>query len=258
MERAIVTGSNGQLGRTLQEFVLDGKNVVFDFFDHENLDITDKQSLDRIFKERKYNYCINCAGYTNVEQAEKTPEKAYKVNAEGVKNLAMACMKHKTILVHISTDYVFDGEKKGAYTIHDKTNPINEYGKSKLKGEEHIRALLPEHYIIRTSWLYSKKHGHNFCRTILKKAMAGEELRVTDLQIGCPTDTMNLSKFILEGMVFGKKPFGTYHFCDGEAMSWHGFAKKILRDHGLEETVELILDRNYRTFAKRPKNSVLA
>lgn len=258
MKRVFVTGSDGQLGRTLQELLPDQQNIVFDFFNRENLDITDKASIDQVFEKGRYHYCINCAGYTNVEQAEKTPKIAYKVNAEGVKNVALACMKYKTTLIHISTDYVFDGEKKGSYTTEDVTNPINEYGKSKLKGEEYIRQLLPNHYIIRTSWLYSKKYGHNFYRTILKKAMAGEELHITDSQTGCPTNTMNLSKYILEEIILGNKPYGTYHFCDGEPMTWYGFAKKILKDHGLEETVKLVLDRNYRTFAKRPKNSVLA
>src|SRR5690606_7463550 len=119
-------------------------------------------------------------------------ELAFKVNAEGTRNLALACKKHGTTLIHISTDYVFDGEKNMPYTIQDQPNPINEYGKSKLKGEEFIRELLPEHYILRTSWLYSKKYGHNLYRTVLDKAKAGQELRITDQQLGCPTNTDTL------------------------------------------------------------------
>ena len=160
-------------------------------------------------------------------------------------------------MIHISTDYVFDGKKDGGYTVEDKTNPINVYGKSKLAGEKFIQQIQPNHYIIRTSWLYSKKYGHNFYRTILRKALAGEDLYVTDAQKGCPTNTESLAKFILNEIVLGEKPFGMYHFTDGNPMTWHDFAKQILKENGLTEKVDLVLDSNYRTLEKRPKNSVL-
>src|SRR5690606_31594138 len=156
----------------------------------------------------------NCAAYTNVEEAEQNPELAFKVNADGTRNLALACKEHGTTLIHISTDYVFDGKKDTPYTINDKPNPINEYGKSKLKGEEHIRQILYNHFILRTTWLYSKKYGHNFYRTILKKAIEGQELRITDQQLGCPTNTETLARFILDEIIMGKKPFGTHHITD--------------------------------------------
>ncbi len=257
MKKVLVTGSKGQLGQTLQEYALKATDIVFSFKGMDELDITDLNRVNLELDSDQYDFCINCAAFTDVEQAEKTPEKAYEVNAEGTKNLALACKQNKTILIQISTDYVFDGEKDGAYTSDDTPNPINKYGKSKLKGEEYIRALLPEHYIIRTSWLYSKKYGQNFYRTILEKAKMGEELRVTDVQIGTPTDTKNLSRFLLNDIVQGSKPFGTYHYSDGEAMSWYDFAKKILEENGLTTSAKLILDRNYHTFAARPKNSVL-
>ncbi|MBO0320991.1 dTDP-4-dehydrorhamnose reductase [Muricauda sp. CAU 1633] len=256
-KRILVTGSSGQLGQTIQEYAYNRSDFFFDFKSSNELDITERKELYDVFQDGNYDFCINCAAYTNVERAEKQPETAFKVNAEGVKNLAELCNEHKTTLVHISTDYVFDGEKETPYTVDDLANPINEYGKSKLSGEKFVQEIIPNHYIIRTSWLYSKKYGHNFYRTILKKALAGESLHITDAQKGRPTNTEGLTKFILEEIILNKKSFGTYHFVDGGAMTWYEFAKQILEDNGLTGKVNLVLDRNYRTFAKRPKNSVL-
>ena len=258
MKEVLVTGSNGQLGQTLQEYALKAADIAFSFRGLNELDITDGNSVNRELESGHYDFCINCAAFTNVELAEKTPERAFEVNAEGAKNLAMSCKQHKTTLIHISTDYVFDGDKNGAYTVQDSPNPINEYGKSKLKGEDYIRELIPEHFIVRTSWLYSKKYGHNFYRTVVEKAKMGQELHVTDAQIGTPTQTTNLSRFLANEIILGSKPFGTYHFSDGETMSWYDFAQKILKENGLTGSAELILDRNYHTFAPRPKNSVLS
>ncbi|AEM70396.1 dTDP-4-dehydrorhamnose reductase [Allomuricauda ruestringensis DSM 13258] len=258
MVRILVTGSRGQLGLTLQEQSHDFPEVFFDFKASAALDITQPAQLVDAFQKRQYDFCINCAAYTHVEDAEKHPEKAFSVNAEGVKNLAEVCRDHTTTLIHISTDYVFDGEKEDPYTVNDKTNPINEYGRSKLRGERFIQEILPNHYIIRSSWLYSKKFGHNFYRTILKKALAGEDLYITNAQKGCPTDTETLAEFILNEIVLKKKPFGIYHFTDGKPMTWYEFAKQILEENGLTGKVNLVLDTNYRTFAKRPKNSVLS
>jgi len=257
MNKILVTGSSGQLGLTLQELASTIENTTFEFKTSSELDITNQNLVNELFKNNHFDYCINCAAYTNVEQAEKTPEPAFKVNAEGVKNLAMACKSYGTKLIHISTDYVFDGEKESSYTNRDKTNPINEYGKSKLKGEEYIRQILDEHYILRTSWLYSKKYGHNFYRTIVKKAQEGQELRITDQQRGCPTDTATLRKFILNEIIMGDLEFGTFHVTDKVPMTWYDFAKKILKENNLRDKAKLVLDRDYRTFAKRPKNSVI-
>ncbi len=257
MVKILVTGSGGQLGQTIKELGHEYKELVFDFKNSSELDITDKNKINKLFSEGNFDYCINCAAYTNVEQAEKTPEPAFKINSEAVKELALSCLKYKVNFIHISTDYVFDGLKEVPYTIEDETNPINEYGKSKLLGEENIREVLPNHFILRTSWLYSKKYGHNFYRTILKKAKDGAELRITDEQKGCPTDTETLAKFILGEIIQGKRKYGTYHVTDGKPMTWFDFANQILIENQLTEKTKLILDRNYRTFAKRPKNSVL-
>lgn len=256
MQSILITGSEGQLGRTLLE-LSPNYDCNFDFTTSTELDITDPYDMAAVFQRTPYDFCINCAAYTNVEQAEITPELAFKVNAEGAKNLAQACKQHRVTLIHISTDYVFDGEKPTPYTVDDVPNPINQYGMSKWKGEEYIGSITRNHFIIRTSWLYSKKYGHNFYRTVLRKAMEGLELRITDAQKGCPTNTENLARFIMEEVLTGKVPFGTHHFTDGIAMTWYDFAKQILEENGLTDKTKLILDRNYRTLAKRPQNSVL-
>tara|TARA_R110002050_G_scaffold48356_3_gene112602 strand:+ start:180642 stop:181427 length:786 start_codon:yes stop_codon:yes gene_type:complete len=257
IKKILVTGANGQLGLSLKDIALDYPNYQFHFKNSLELDITKEKQIQEFFVKNNFNYCINCAAYTNVEQAEKTPEIAFKVNAEGVKNIAKVCKKFEVLLIHISTDYIFDGEKNEPYTIHDIPNPVNEYGKSKLAGEKYIQKILTNYYIIRTSWLYSKIHGENFYKTILEKAKKGEIIKITDEQVGCPTDTKNLANFILNQLISQKIKFGIIHFSDQAAMSWYDFACQILEVNGFNHYDLLVKDRNYRSFAKRPKNSVL-
>ncbi|PCE66562.1 dTDP-4-dehydrorhamnose reductase [Sediminicola luteus] len=252
MDRILVTGAKGQLGWTIgqiSEFYTD-----FDFVlkDTKALDITQPEKVDYVLDNGHYTYCINCAAYTDVEGAEKDPKKAFAINAEGVRNLAEACKRNQTILIHVSTDYVFDGEKEEGYTVDDKTNPINEYGKSKLKGEQYIQEIWGDHYIVRTSWLYCRVYGKNFYRTIAEKAGNGEQLKVVDNQFGRPTDTFELAEHILSDIIFNKKPFGLYHFSDGDVMSWYEFAEMILKENGLKRDESLQRVKEYRTLAKRP------
>lgn len=256
MKKVLVTGANGQLGQCLQKIAPLYKNLEFAFKNSKELDITDVLSIKKTFDLVDFDYCINCAAYTDVEQAEKTPDIAFKVNAEGVKNLAFNCKKHKVYLIHISTDYVFDGEKKEPYTVVDIPNPINEYGKSKLLGEKYIQEIMDDYSIIRTSWLYSE-FGKNFYTSILNKAKAGEHLAVTDEQIGCPTNANNLAKYILTILSSNVKPNGICHFTDGEILNWFEFAEKILANNNLTKNVKLEKVKNYRTFARRPNYSVL-
>lgn len=258
-KRVLVTGANGQLGKTIEELYC--KNTLdldFVFVSKQGLDITDEAQITSFFESQNFDYCINCAAYTNVEQAEKTPEIAFKVNAEAVKYLAEECEKNNTILIHISTDYVFDGEKSSPYTVDDKPNPINEYGKSKLLGEQYIQGTLEQYFVIRTSWLYSEIYGKNFYKSILKKAKEGHDLSVTTEQMGCPTNTITLSHFIYDLIKSSNSKFGIYHFCDEEKMTWYDFARKILEENNLYNSVKLVEAKNYRTFAERPKNSVLS
>ncbi|MBU2900558.1 dTDP-4-dehydrorhamnose reductase [Maribacter dokdonensis] len=254
MKKVLVTGANGQLGQCLQKIAPSYKELNFIFKSSKELDITDILGIEEAFVKGNFNYCINCAAYTNVEQAEKTPDIAYKVNAEGVKNLANVCKSYKTTLIHISTDYVFDGEKDEPYTVKDVPNPINEYGKSKLLGEKHIQEIMDNYCIIRTSWLYNKTYGNNFYRTILKKAQKGEILHITNKEKGCPTNTVNLSKFVLDLIVKEYDEDKIHHYTDGEVMTWFSFAKRIIKERKLNS---VIIPKDYKTKVARPRNSVL-
>ena len=256
--KVLVTGANGQLGQTIEELHHNySKTLEFTFMSKLDLDISNESALLEIFDSNDYDFCINCAAYTNVEQAEKTPEIAYRINAEAVKYLAKACNKHNTILIHISTDYVFDGIKHTPYIETDKPNPINVYGKSKLQGELNIQENTNQYFIIRTSWLYSKTYGKNFYKTILSKIGKTKEVRITDEQIGCPTNCKNLAKYIYKILITQTPKFGVYHFCDNIEMTWYDFAKVILKENKVLDKVKLTIDKNYVTFAARPTYSVL-
>ena len=256
--KVLVTGAAGQLGKTIEElFCQREKNLDFLFVSKERLDISDEKAVKIFFYTHSFDYCINCAAYTNVEQAEKTPEIAYQINAEGVQYLAEACKKYNTVLIHISTDYVFDGEKESPYTVADIPNPINEYGKSKLLGEQYIQYILEKYFIIRTSWLYSKEHGNNFYKNILKLAQTEKELSITSENLGCPTDTVNLAIYIIKLITRENMNFGTLHFCDKKAMTWYDFAESILLENNMVTEINLVKVSNYSSFARRPKNSVL-
>lgn len=257
MKRILVTGAGGQLGKTLQEVSYEYPEIEFVFKSRESLDITDSEALSKAVSEQGFTHCINCAAYTNVAGAEKEVDSAFLINAFGAKNLAIACAEANTTLIHISTDYVFDGEKNEAYTPLDTPNPINEYGKSKLAGENLIKNNTKKYFIIRTSWLYSKIHGKNFYKTILTKAGQTDTLYVTNEERGCPTNTISLSKFLIEKVVLGSLAWGTYHFCDTEPMTWFEFAKKILEENNIETKLEKrVAPTNSKL--RRPKNSALS
>lgn len=252
----LVTGASGQLGMTFRKFENFYSQIEFVFKSGKELDIVDSIALKKTFKEIKPDYCINCAAYTNVEKAEEEPDKAILINSQAVLNLAIICKEFQTILIHVSTDYVFDGRKTTPYTIEDIPNPINVYGASKLHGELNIKKVLNHYFIIRTSWLYSKEFGNNFYKTIVALAKAKKELRITDAETGCPTDTANLVSFILDLIVNHNKDYGIHHFSDNVAMSWYDFAKLILNENDFQE-VKLIKTNDFKTKAKRPSYSVL-
>ncbi|MEL6917266.1 MAG: dTDP-4-dehydrorhamnose reductase [Bacteroidota bacterium] len=258
MRQVLVTGANGQLGRCMEKIAHNYSDIDFTFKDKVALDITSNESITSAFMSTKFDFCINCAAYTNVEEAEKNPKKAFEVNAEGVKKIALSCKENNVVLIHISTDYVFDGEKEGPYVVEDVPNPINEYGKSKLAGEKYVKEILENYYILRTSWLYSE-FGHNFYKTILKKAETQDIVYVTDQQMGSPTNAKHLAEHIIDTMIVPKnnRSYGIHHFTDGEAMTWYSFALKILAENRLNGTVKVVSDRNYRSFAARPRYSVL-
>ena len=195
--KVLITGAKGQLAKTIHEMYSNNNDGIdFTFVSKKELDITNSHQIKSYFNSQHFNYCINCAAFTNVEQSEKEPDMAFNINAEAVNVLAVVCKNNNVILIHISTDYVFDGEKHTAYTIDDLSKPLNVYGNSKLKGEEYIQKVMNNFFIVRTFWLYSKTHGHNFYKTILKKAMNNESIKVIDNQVSCPTNCLDLSSHL--------------------------------------------------------------
>jgi dTDP-4-dehydrorhamnose reductase len=256
--KVLVTGVKGQLGQTIQQlFGSQEGNIALTYVSKKELDITNKYQVDSFFNQHKFNYCINCAAFTNVEQAEKTPKTAFKVNAEGVKYLAKGCLKNKITLIHISTDYVFDGEKDEPYTEKDAPHPINEYGKSKLLGEQYIQEVLSNYFIIRTSWLYSKEFGHNFYKTIINKINNKQELRVTTTQTGTPTSCVELSKFIVSLIKTQQHSFGIYHFSALGKATWYDFALEITKHFNYNLILPIKLSEELAQKTKRPIYSVL-
>ncbi len=255
MKRIAVLGANGQLGTTIK-FIAKEDDKIFIFLSREELDITNTQNLQEKFSHLKLDYCINCAAYTNVEGAEKNIEDAFLINAEGAKNIAEACKSNGVKLIHVSTDYVFDGTKREPYKTTDKTNPINQYGKSKLSGERHVQEALESHYIIRTSWLYSI-FGKNFLKTIISKIENDDALNITTEEQGTPTSCLDLAAFILHIIDVDTVPFGIYNFSANGSTTWFGFAKEIVKQFNPKRINNISATDTFKTLAKRPKYSVL-
>lgn len=256
MKKILVTGANGQLGRCIKDAAADYPDFEFVFVSKEELDIENTDSLTDFFKKNNFSHCINTAAYTNVEKAESDKERAFAINAEAVKNLALTCKENDVVLLHISTDYVFDGKKKSPYLETDKTNPINVYGASKLKGEEYIQEICNKFFILRTSWLYSQ-YGHNFLKTILKYSQEGKPLTITTEQTGTPTNANDLSKALLQIIAQDSINYGVYNFSNSGETTWYGFAKEILKQSGNIKEASLAKTNQYRTFAARPEYSIL-
>ena len=254
--KVLVTGAQGQLAQTLKELYVADDNIDFTFTSKFDLDITNSEEVSTFFIQNSFEFCINCAAYTNVEQAETTPEAAFLVNAEGVKNLANACKLNGVILIHISTDYVFDGKKQTPYTEDDHTHPINEYGKSKLKGEEYIRKILTRYFIIRTSWLYSK-YGHNFLKFVMGKIQNQEQLKITTSQIGTPTSCNDLSEFLIQLIKQNVTNFGIYHFSAKGETNWYQFALQICKHFNNYDCNNIVPVKTFLSKAMRPNYSIL-
>ena len=256
MKTVLVTGSNGQLGESIKSLKSFNPKVNFIFANRIDLDITESTELESFFNKNTIDWCVNCAAYTQVDLAEKETDKAFSINAQGSKNLAEVCNKNKTKLIHISTDFVFDGNGNKPYTEDNKTNPINVYGLSKLQGEIEIRKALKEHVIIRTSWLYSE-HGKNFLKTMLRLSETKNEISVVNDQIGSPTYAGDLAEIIMLIVEKDIEDYGLYHFCNKGETSWHGFAKEIFRLTESNIDVKPILSSDFKTEAKRPSYSVM-
>jgi dTDP-4-dehydrorhamnose reductase len=256
MINLLVTGSSGQLGQCLKQLLLSATDVSCHFAAREDLDITNSDELQRFFSDHNFDYCINTAAYTNVEKAESEQKEAFLINAEGAYSLAKACKKDNVVLLHISTDYVFDGMAKTPYQEQDPTNPLNVYGASKLKGEQHIVDTWNKHFIIRTSWLYSQ-YGHNFLNSMLQFAKQKKALTITTQQKGTPTNANDLAQVLVTIIKTGNARYGVYHFSNQGEATWYDFAKAIFKATGEIDTVNLAKTEHYATFAKRPSYSVL-
>ena len=258
----LVIGSNGQLGRQMQK-TLTVQNKAFAAFDYPDIDITQPDSIDKLIKATKPKTIINCAAYTNVDQAESNEETAFSVNALGPKFLAQACSNNEIDLVHISTDYVFSGEpilENGLprpYVEEDVCNPATAYGRTKLAGELFVREYCDRLYLLRTAWLYGD--GHNFVKTMLRLAETKDVVHVVNDQIGSPTSAVDLAEAI--SALIGSGEYGLYHAtCEGQC-SWYDFARKIfeLKDKTIT-TIAVSSEeysRKYPSAAPRPKWSVL-
>jgi dTDP-4-dehydrorhamnose reductase len=265
----LVTGAGGQLGQSIQFIAANYPTIQFIFCSSSDLDITNKDTCEQVFSQSKPDFCINAAAYTAVDKAESEPKKAHLINAVGAQNLAEVCKDFGTTLLHISTDFVFDGTSNGlsvtnGYTEEDATNPQSVYGQTKLDGEKAIQAILDRYFIIRTSWVYSQ-FGNNFMKTILRLAKERSSLSIVGDQIGTPTNAVDLAEAILKIILFSSlsfgegrgEAFGIYHFSNEGECSWYDFAKKIVERNNINIDLQPIPTSSYPTPAQRPKYSVL-
>ena len=251
--KVLVTGAKGMLGQDLCPILEDEGYEVVET-DINNLDITNCSDVEKYLTSENPDFVIHCAAYTNVDKAEEDIENARLINKAGTENLAKASANIGAVMVYISTDYVFDGEKGCPYLPEDKTNPINIYGQTKLEGEEAVKKYCEKYYIARTSWLYGH-HGKNFVETMLS-LKDKEEIKVVDDQIGCPTWTVELSNGIIK--LIENEEYGTYHVCGSGETSWYGFAKEIFELSGIKVNLKPCKTEDFPRPARRPKYSVMA
>jgi dTDP-4-dehydrorhamnose reductase len=250
----LVTGASGQLGQSFQNIAKDYINFKFIFKNSQELDITSLAQVESAFETFQPNFCINCAAFTAVDKAETEIELAYKINVVAVENLAIICKKSNITLIHISTDFIFDGTKNTPYQETDTTNPLGIYGKTKLDGEIILQKTWEKHIIIRTSWVYSQ-FGNNFLKTMLRLGAERKELSVVSDQIGTPTYAVDLARAILK--MIQKPVFGVYNYSNLGICSWYDFAEKIFEIAKINIILHPIKSIQYPTPAERPKYSVL-
>ncbi len=254
MANILITGSNGQLGSEIKAIEKEYPEHSFIFTDIEELDITNLENLKNFFSEYEIEVCVNCAAYTAVDKAEDEQELALLVNQTAVANLAKVCRKNQRRLIHISTDYVFDGTNHKPYQETDHPSPNSFYGLSKLKGEMEIIDHLDNFIIIRTSWLYST-FGNNFVKTMIRLGNERDELGVVVDQIGTPTYAADLAKTIMTAVDSEKT--GIYHYSNQGVISWYDFAKAIMQIKNIDCKVNAIESKDFKAKANRPFYSVL-
>jgi dTDP-4-dehydrorhamnose reductase len=262
--KLLVIGENGQLG---WEVCREGKNQGIDMsgLDLPDFDVTEPSAVKKAVSQAGISLVINASAYTAVDKAESEPEVAFAVNRDGPAYLAASCAEVRIPLIHVSTDYVFDGNKKSSYRETEPVSPLGVYGKSKAAGEIEVRDNLKEHLILRTAWLYGIQ-GHNFAKTMLRLGKEKEVLSVVADQYGCPTYAADLAEAILaiaDQINKGRDiTWGTYHYCGKGVTTWHGFAEAIFNlakqhDSLMVKKVVPITTSEFPTPAKRPANSVM-
>ncbi|WP_350291508.1 dTDP-4-dehydrorhamnose reductase [uncultured Croceitalea sp.] len=257
MIKILVTGGTGQLASCIAEASLNHiRNMKFVYRSSAELDITNLKAVSKEFETGNYDFCINCAAYTNVDAAETNPSFADAVNRMGARNLANISSEKNTILIHISTDFVFDGSNSLPYSEEDEPYGLGVYGNTKLLGEKEIASACKKHFIIRTSWLYSE-YGHNFMKSMLKYGKEMDKLSIVYDQIGTPTYAKDLADVILLLIEKNIKSYGTYHYSNEGVASWYDFAKAIFEINKITVSVNPIRTDEYPSPAKRPSYSVL-
>ena len=256
MNNILVFGASGQLGNCIKLICeqQDITNILFPTEDVAN--ILDIDAIESLFTEYRPVYCINCAAYTAVDKAEDDIDRARKINKDGAANLAVACKKYGAILIHVSTDFVFEGNSPHLLTENDVARPINTYGITKLEGEQAITATMDKYYILRTSWLYSE-YGNNFVKTMQKLGTGRDELKVIVDQVGTPTYGIDLAATILHIVTSGKQEYGIYHYSNEGVASWYDFAKAIFELSEIDVNLLPIRTSDYVTRAVRPAFSVM-
>lgn len=275
----LVTGANGQLGQAIQSIVGKYPSIDFVFCASSELNITDKANCETVFEKYKPQFCINAAAYTAVDKAESEPEKAFAINVTGAQNIAEVCKIHETVLLHVSTDFVFDAKfvngiayydsqlrlplksEKGL-TETDVPFPAGIYGLTKLQGEQAIASTWEKHFIIRTSWVYSQ-FANNFMKTMLRLASERDSLSVVSDQIGTPTNAVDLAEALVkiiksfDAERVTASNFGIYNFSNEGQCSWYDFAAEIFKVNNISINLQPIPTSAYSTPAKRPAYSVL-
>lgn len=252
--KILITGANGMLAKAVKD---EFKNEELICTDVADLDITDEESVNKFVSENKPEYIINCAAYTAVDKAEENPDLVYKINAIGPKNLAIAACKNNAVLVHISTDYVFGGDKpvNEDYSEDDDKNPQAVYGTTKLAGENFIKENCSKFYIFRTAWLYGK--GHNFVKTMINLSKDRDEVKVVNDQHGSPTYAVDLASIIHQA-IEKNIPFGIYNSTNIGYTTWYDFTKMIFKLKGINCKVTPVTSEEFNSAAKRPKNSQMS
>ena len=255
--KVLITGAGGLVGKTLTEHLKNHRHIDVIPLYHKDLDITDREAVEKILHYHRAAYVVNCAAYTAVDKAEVEKEQCYRVNVTGTANLAETVGAYGGIFIHYSTDYVFDGKKRSPYTENDPVNPLNYYGYTKWLSEEAVRKAGVKHFLIRPAWIYGR-FGNNFFHRVLQWAKEKDILYFADDQTGSPTNAEDLAAFTVFLIEGRKEEFGLYHFSNEGETTRYGMAREILSAVGMEKKLVPVPSSYFKPLAKRPPYSVLS